>query len=274
MVGHERRGADLVVESDQKQMLVEKIHRSPQIARRSIGNALLQLSRFMHEAGAEEGILVVTQRIDQKRIALPTGITLWDIQELVRQAREHPQLTGELAELLKALQVGAESLSENIGPAAFQSIAAELEGEAAAEPGPAAGAAIIERFEALDPGRPDSAKFEKACEDALKLMFGTEFAGWRPQNEVDGGFHRMDVIARLIPTENPFWSALASDFRTRYVIFEFKNYTHSISQDQIYTTEKYLFAAALRSVAIIIARNGASDSAHAGTADHSGSRAS
>lgn len=80
------------MESDQKQILVElKIHRSPQIARRSIGNALLQLSRFMHEAGAEEGILVVTQRIDQKRIALPTGITLWDIQELVRRRRRFAQ---------------------------------------------------------------------------------------------------------------------------------------------------------------------------------------
>jgi hypothetical protein len=136
-----------------------------------------------------------------------------------------------------------------------------LEEEAATEPGPEAGAAIVKRLEALDPGRLDAAKFEKACEDSLKLMFGTEFAGWRPQNEVDGGFHRMDVIARLVPTENPFWSTLASDFRTRYVIFEFKNYTDAISQDQIYTTEKYLFTAALRSVAIIVARNGVSESA-------------
>ncbi|WP_443970413.1 hypothetical protein [Sphingobium sp. CR28] len=71
----------------------------------------------------------------------------------------------------------------------------------------------------------------------------------------------MDIIARLVPTENPFWSSLASDFRTRYVIFEFKNYSDPISQDQIYTTEKYLFTAALRSVAIIVARNGASESA-------------
>jgi hypothetical protein len=127
VVSHERRGPDLVVESDQTHVLVElKIHRSPQIARKSIGNALLQLSGFMRNAAADEGILVVTQRLDRERIELPAGITLWDLPELVRQARGHPQLVGELAELLKGLQVGAESLLEGVDLTAFQSIAAEL----------------------------------------------------------------------------------------------------------------------------------------------------
>jgi hypothetical protein len=262
IVGREQPGADLALDSDHTRILVElKIHRSPQIARRSIRNALLQLSRFMRDAGADEGILIVTQPLERDRIDLPVGITLWDLSELLRQARGHPQLSAELAELLREMQVGAESLGEPVDQTPFEAGAAELEGQAAAEPDPAAGAAIIERLGRLEPGRADAAEFEMACQAALELMFGREFAGWRPQNEVDRGFHRMDVIGRLVPTENPFWSTLAADFRTRYVIFEFKNYSDQISQDQIYSTEKYLFTAALRSVAIIVARNGASESA-------------
>jgi restriction endonuclease len=261
VVSQDHRGADLVIAAEQKPILVElKIHRSPQIARRSIQNALLQLSGFMRNAGAEEGILVVTQPLERDRIALPTGIALWDLHELIRQTRGLPRLAGELADLLKGLQVGAESLFEAVDQTAFKP-AAEVLNHEVAEASPTAGAAIVERLNALEAGRPHASDFERACEDALELMFGTEFVGWRPQNEVDGGFHRMDLIARLVPTENPFWSTLATDFRTRYVIFEFKNYGDPISQDQIYTTEKYLFTSALRSVAIIVARNGISDSA-------------
>ena len=256
------RGPDLELKRAQAHILVElKIHRSPHIARRAIDNALNQLSGYMRDAGAVEAILIITQPIDLGRINVPAGIVIWDLSELVRQTRGFADLSTELAEILKGLQVGAESLSEPSSPTMLHSATIELEEEADEKPDPTAGATIISRLEATKPGRPDATKFEKACEDALRLIFGTEFTGWRAQNEVDEGFQRMDVVARLVPTENPFWSSLASDFRTRYVVFEFKNYTDPISQDQIYTTEKYLYTAALRSVAIIVAREGVSESA-------------
>ena len=56
--------------------------------------------------------------------------------------------------------------------------------------------------------------------------------------------------------------SLAHDFRTRYIIFEFKNYSKPITQNEIYSTEKYLFTTALRSVAFVIARAGADAGAY------------
>lgn len=50
-------------------------------------------------------------------------------------------------------------------------------------------------------------------------------------------------------------------FNTKYIVFEFKNYENKISQNEIYTTEKYLYDTALRKVAIIISRKGANDNA-------------
>ncbi len=46
------------------------------------------------------------------------------------------------------------------------------------------------------------------------------------------------------------------DFRSRYVVFEFKLYSGQITQGEILTTEKYLYRTALRSVAIIISPRG------------------
>ena len=49
---------------------------------------------------------------------------------------------------------------------------------------------------------------------------------------------------------------------TNTIIFEFKNYSEPITQKEIYTTEKYLYAKALRSVGIIIAQNGYDENAY------------
>jgi hypothetical protein len=54
---------------------------------------------------------------------------------------------------------------------------------------------------------------------------------------------------------------IVNHFDSRYIIFEFKNYSSQIKQGQIYTTEKYLFRAALRSTAIIISKKGADKNA-------------
>ena len=50
-------------------------------------------------------------------------------------------------------------------------------------------------------------------------------------------------------------------FRSKYIIFEFKNYKDVITQKEIYTTEKYLYAKALRCVAIIVSCNGSDENA-------------
>jgi hypothetical protein len=92
-------------------------------------------------------------------------------------------------------------------------------------------------------------------------LFGVNLVGWKSQSTIENGFQRVDLIARLQPDQSAFWSTLAEDFRTRYIVFEFKNYTKPITQHEIYTTERYLFTAALRSVAVVIARNGIGSSA-------------
>ncbi|ACE93742.1 MULTISPECIES: hypothetical protein [Rhizobium] len=102
----------------------------------------------------------------------------------------------------------------------------------------------------------DGPKYEQACEYAIRGVFANDFNPWSSkQHKIADGFHRLDLLGH-INSQQDFWKGLRYDFRTRYVVFEFKNYAERITQKEIYTTEKYLFAGALRMIAIIIARNG------------------
>ena len=69
--------------------------------------------------------------------------------------------------------------------------------------------------------------------------------------------YRFDLICKIKNDVNDdFFSTLNTYFNTRYIVFDFKNYTEEITQKEIYTTEKYLYDKALRKVAIIISRKG------------------
>ncbi len=59
-----------------------------------------------------------------------------------------------------------------------------------------------------------------------------------------------------------FSRTLIEDFRSRFVLFEFKNYGARIKPNLVHITEKYLYPTALRGTAIIISPTGPSKEAH------------
>ena len=122
------------------------------------------------------------------------------------------------------------------------------------------GAKICKKLKALEPGRSNASKFEALCVEALKYLFSDHLTGWKTQRQTVQRLHRYDLISR-VASDHDFWNSLISDYRGRYIIFEFKNYTEEISQKEIYSTEKYLLPIAMRSTAIIISRKGMSENA-------------
>jgi hypothetical protein len=116
----------------------------------------------------------------------------------------------------------------------------------------------------LLPGTNDATKYENRCIKILEFLFRNtkepNLTLWKKQLTTDDGLNRNDLLCK-ISYGNRFWTELAGDFNTRYIVFEFKNYTDPIGQREIFTTEKYLFLTALRSVSFIIARRGASENA-------------
>ncbi len=119
----------------------------------------------------------------------------------------------------------------------------------------------INEIETWDAHR-KSGEYEKLCTKILKELFMDDLAVWKEQKKSNDDLYRFDLICKIKDDKvSPFWRFLEDFFNTKYIIFEFKNYKDAITQKEIYTTEKYLYAKALRSVAIILSCHGADKNA-------------
>jgi hypothetical protein len=230
-----------------------KLYRSTVISVSLLRNSLNQVQTYQKLYNASEGFLIMSVPIEPRRIrqaAVESGVTVWDLKKLTSIAARDPTLGELLSDFIRRASIGVlSSTSRALTANESLSLSPEIEAKHRI------GGQLIQTLENCPPGKAASTEFERACGAALQYLFGEEFAMWKPQNQVEEGFHRIDLLARLAP-RHQFWQGLARDFKTRYVVFEFKNYSEPLPQNQIYTTEKYLFPAALRSVAILVARAG------------------
>lgn len=107
-----------------------------------------------------------------------------------------------------------------------------------------------------------STMYENLCIDVLKYLFDNELSLWQKQAHSNDDLYRFDLICKIKDGRiGGFWKTIIDFFSSKYIIFEFKNYTDKITQKEIYTTDKYLYIKALRSVAIIISCHGTSTNA-------------
>ena len=114
----------------------------------------------------------------------------------------------------------------------------------------------------IAPGTEHFPEYESVCVDILKYVLGQYLTLWRVQEKSNDGLYRFDLCCKIKNDVNhDFFDTIRNYFNTKYIVFEFKNYSKKITQKEIYTTEKYLYEKALRKVAVIISRNGADDHA-------------
>jgi hypothetical protein len=203
-------------------------------------------------------LLIVTGSLSKhwRRAAHDAGISeVWDLHKLLSEASitsAYDDLRSFLVDIgvsdLGTLRDAA-AVTEDDPLAQFQRSSEKL------------GAVLCSRINQTKNGKAGWTKFEEVCMEALDYLFGDQFGAKHKQSRSEGGIHRRDYLVRLRPNHD-FWISLAHDFRSRYIVFEFKNYGRKIGQNEIYSTEKYLFTTALRSVCFIIAKKGANDNAY------------
>lgn len=118
------------------------------------------------------------------------------------------------------------------------------------------------KFVDVEKGKKSFRQYEELCVDALKLVLSDYLDIWEKQQNSSDDLFRFDLICKIKKNiDDDFFTTLNRYFNTKYVVFEFKNYNEKITQREIYTTEKYLYDKALRNVAIIVSREGVSESA-------------
>lgn len=121
---------------------------------------------------------------------------------------------------------------------------------------------LYKKLEYIKPGVKEFQLYEKVCIEILKEVFGESLTLWAEQRKSNQGLYRFDLCCKIKHGENQeFFDTVKRYFNTKYIVFEFKNYAELITPKEIYSTEKYLYKTALRCVAIIIVRKGASERA-------------
>ncbi|MFW2607656.1 hypothetical protein [Aliarcobacter butzleri] len=118
-----------------------------------------------------------------------------------------------------------------------------------------------DKLSSIKAGKNNFSLYEDTCIKILKCLFDKDLVKWEKQQVTDDKLNRYDLVCRVKKKDNEFWNLIVDEFNSRYIVFEFKNYSQSISQTQIFTTEKYLYPKALRNVAFIISRKGADKNA-------------
>lgn len=260
-------GVDLILSNGSKNVLSEvKAYRSKHIS--SIQNALAKLNFVVRNKNATNGLLIISSLIDNDRrldLEKKYDLKIIDRNILFYLTKDNFFLRLELQEfLLELTQTGDENLFDGLNIPSNYNLSDIWETYSTYKYEPISlitkGSDLSEEMIAIPLGKEGACQFEKKSEEILKYLFEEDLSLWSLQNKTDDTLHRFDLITK-ISSINDFWKYLARDFKSRFVIFEFKNYSEKITQNQIYSTEKYLFTKALRSIAYIITRKGANDNA-------------
>ena len=104
--------------------------------------------------------------------------------------------------------------------------------------------------------------YEKLCFQVLNALFNDDLSKWYKQTRTEEQMFRFDLICKIKNEHHrDFWDMAERFFLTKYIVFEFKDYQNPISQREVFTTVKYLYATALRRIAILICANGINENA-------------
>lgn len=272
---------DLVVEKHEYKIWVECKTYKSQVVSPSAANSLLSNIVFrktkQNISERDVVLLVVFSKIpsfQKNEIFRRYRIIVWDIENLVFYSKDDPSLLKQLSQItyfpidyIEGQPFGEKELTEISSKSVEDKIleeriieAAEKEVDKTTE--------LIQRLNECKPGKKHSGEYEKICEEILRTLFEVNyFNKLRNQYKTKDEHFRMDLIGSLKINQtnedsmHPFWQMLVQHYNSHFVVFEFKNYSKEIDQNLIYITEKYLFDAALRNVAIIISRKGFSKSA-------------
>ena len=109
-------------------------------------------------------------------------------------------------------------------------------------------------------GRNDWREYERICTEILTYIFAPDLAPPDIQSRSDDG---LDIIDAIFPirSNQPPWSLIRSECRSRFVVAEFKNYCEPIGQAQVESIAQYLWRPAQRFFGMLVSRQGTSPSA-------------
>lgn len=254
---------DIVATKDHIQFIIElKAYRSQSINQQIIWKAVQQVQTYkrflsdIHTAEQRFGQVLLCDVDSEMKAAIweKENIFIWDIKNLLYFCNSN-------SELLSALSVCIPYALNDIQPEAPLDLTYSQDEGTTSTDFQDAGNALSQKLKGCKVGKGNAVEYEKVCAEIIKYLFEAEFLKFSEQHKTSDSMFRMDILCALKGTTE-FWRMLTHFYKTKFVVFEFKNYAKKIQQNLIYVTDKYLFNPALRNVAFIISRKGFDKHAH------------
>jgi hypothetical protein len=221
-----------------------------------ISSAGIKLAHAASKRGMDKAMLVVSSYIQPElRLALESksGVIFVDRSDLNLWSSSSPELAQRLAAIVEQSEADETSGGPARSPGELNKLSTGLVLDVIERT--YSGGDLCKELKKLDAGKRTWKKYEKLCEKIIKYLFSSDLKNWKSQQGTKDGLNYFDLICR-IDSQSAFWGFLSQHLNSRYVVFEFKNYTDEIKQGQILTTEKYLYGHGLRRVGIILTRKG------------------
>jgi hypothetical protein len=259
--GASDRGYDLLANFGSELWAIEiKYYRTERAQLDLLDATASRLLRAVADANARKGMIVISAYLpDELRLALEAryGLVFVDRSDiLIWASNKQPPLSERFSALFETNR--APITTEGRSP---ESIAErDIRPASPATSPDTLGTDLCAELRGLASGKLTWRKYEGLCDRILRYLFPNDLTGWRQQASTDDELNRFDYVCRVRPTTD-FWQFVTSHLNSRYILFEFKNYTEPIEQGQVLTTEKYLLERALRRVGIIFTRCGAEPNA-------------
>lgn len=253
---------DIVAEQGTNNFIIEvKLFRNLNVSQTIINSAVRQILTYkehilqdIKDENKYKFILVLPCKVDdilQDECFKKEKIIIWDIYNLLYMCDKDEELSNLLYKYIPYSLTGLKPQKPHYLPIYLENINGEKNNNIFSSEGNL----YIDRLQSCKLGKESYKEYERICTDIIKYLFDSEFYKLSEQHKTGDEMYRMDLVCSLKGTTE-FWKFLIDFYHTRFVVFEYKNYSKKISQNLIYITEKYLFPAVLRNVAFIISRKG------------------
>lgn len=244
---------DIIAEKQGVKLYIEaKAVRQEIIDARSIAAAIVYANAMEDEINSKFVLIVANRFSSQMQVILEKSenIIALDISNILYIVKDNIDLKAQLLSLLEYSVDDIEPVEPKELMNLLGTISSDSDDNIIAEN-------LINEIQNWQAKKRKSSEYEDLCIRVLKNLFAADLSLWRDQQRSNEDLYRFDLVCKIKDNiQVAFWKFIEEYFRSKYIIFEFKNYVDQITQKEIYTTDKYLYAKALRCVAIIISCEG------------------
>lgn len=245
------RGPDFqALSPDGRQVVVEVKHLN--LAKGIGKSTILQLAgdldRYRQQFPQAEALLVLSSPLSADALeavsasTVGRGISVWDGNMVLSQMVKQP----DLAQLVRSTLSAKEHLESKFGELMRESSSRADE--------------LSAKLRGLPCGRNTWRDYERICTEILTYIFSPDLAAPDIQSRSDDGLDIIDAIFPIRSSEAP-WALVRAEYRSRFVVAEFKNYCDPIGQAQVESIAQYLWKPAQRCFGLLVSRTEPSSSA-------------